>query len=89
MATVKFPRDVFEAEVKIGDGFHVILRAAHTAIGPVTRVYNAKTGKWIEPEWAGDINDAKATAEKIARGLYTSAHVEEKFPPVEWQKIDG
>lgn len=90
--TVTFPKDGegFEAEVRI-EGFHIVLKAIHTAVGPVARVYDARAGRWSDAEWAGDLNDAKVRAEAIARGLYTNTHPPKgHFPEtLNWQKTGG
>jgi hypothetical protein len=60
--SVKFPKhgEGFEAEVKIGEDFHLVLKAVHTAVGLVTNIYDAKRQRWGEPRYAGSIDGAKA-----------------------------
>ena len=91
--SVQLPKDGegFEAEVNI-QGFHVVLRAVHTGYGPVAQVYDAQTKKWrVPPEFAGDLDDAKARADAIARGLYTIAPPPKgQFPQtLDWHKTGG
>ena len=86
--SVKFPKDGegFEAEVKIDEDFHLVLKAVHTAVGPVTNIYDATRQRWGEPGYAGSIDDAKAQAEGIARGLYKRGHHKGEFPKaLDWQ----
>ena len=86
--TIKFPTDGegFEAEVKVGENFHVVLRAVHTAVGPVSAVYDAVSQKWTERRFARSIDDAKLQAELIARRSFNRRRREGKFPDVlDWQ----
>jgi len=89
--SVTLPKDGegFEAEIKIDDDVHLVLRAVHTGVGPVAGVFDAKTQKWAQREYAADIGDAKAeaeaTAKTIARHLLRRAHSKKEFPPIVWQ----
>ncbi len=86
--TVQLPKDGsgFEAEVKVGDDLHLVLRAVNTAVGPVTNIYDAKRQRWGEPRYAGSIDDAKAQAEGIAHGLYRRGRHKGEFPKaLDWQ----
>jgi hypothetical protein len=87
--TVTLPKGGFEAEVKIGDHVHLVLRALHTAVGPVAGVYDAKAQRWAERQYAADIDDAKtaaaAAAGAIARALLRRARSKESFPAIDWQ----
>ena len=87
--TVQLPKDVsgFEAEVNLGEDFHLVLRAMNTAVGPVMNIYDAKRGRWQEREYAGSLDDAKAKAEKIARAMHKHARLKKEFPPLTWQAI--
>jgi hypothetical protein len=91
MATkVTFPKDGegFQAEVKIGENLHLILRAVYgTAVGPIMRVYDVKADKWRTPAWAADIDDAKINAEGIARALHKKVCPDAEFPELDWQPI--
>ena len=86
-ANVVFPREGqgFRAEVEFGD-VHLILMAAHTAVGPVVGIYDAKLKKWRDRQWAEDIDDAKAKAEATARNWWNrNIGRKEPFPPLNWQ----
>ena len=88
---VSLPKDGegFEPEVKIGDDFHLILKAVNTGVGPVMRIYDAKAKRWNEPQWAADIDDAKAQAkaqaEAIARAWNRRTGRKGEFPALDWQ----
>lgn len=89
MSTIVFPREGqgFRAEVKIGDHVHLILMAMHSAMGPAASVFDAKTKKWFSNrEWADDIDDAKARAERIVRSWYKYVGLKEPFPALEWKE---
>jgi hypothetical protein len=87
--SVTFPKGGFEAEVKIGDHVHLVLRAVHTAVGPVAGVYDAKAQRWAERQYAADIDDAKAAAAAaagaIALAVLKHAGSKESFPTIDWQ----
>jgi hypothetical protein len=85
--SVSLPKDGegFEAEVKIGDDLHLILKAVNTVVGPVMRIYDAKAKRWNEPQWAADIDDAKAQAEAIARAWNRRTGRKGEFPALDWQ----
>lgn len=88
MATPVFPREGqgFRAEVRIGDELLLVLMAIHTAVGPMARIFDAKTNKWWkEHYWAEDIDDAKANAEATARKWYRYVGRKEPFPELNWQ----
>ena len=77
--SVALPKDGegFEAEVKIGDHVHLVLRAYLTGVGPVWSVHNVKTGEWVEePDYAGDIDSAKGRGEAVfvVRHVLQNAH---------------
>jgi hypothetical protein len=89
MSAIVFPREGqgFRAEVKIGDQVHLVLMATHSAMGPAASVFDAKTKKWFSNrEWADDIDDAKARAERIAKGWYKYVGLKEPFPALEWKE---
>lgn len=86
--TVKLPKDGegSVAEVKVGEDFHVVLKAVQTAVGPVTNVYDAKRERWDHPRYAGSLEEAKAQAEMIARSLHKHGGHKGEFPhTLEWQ----
>lgn len=86
--TIKFPKDGegFEAEIKVGEDFHIVLRAVHTAVGPVSAVYDATSQKWTERRYCRSIDDAKWQAELIARSLFKRRRRMGEFPDVlDWQ----
>jgi hypothetical protein len=88
MAANVFPREGqgFRAEVKIGDDIQLVLIVAHTAVGPVVGIYEAKAKKWRDRQWAEDIDDAKAKASATARNWwYRNIGRKEPFPPLDWQ----
>lgn len=90
MATkINFPKngEAFEAEVKIGENLHLILRAVYgTGIGPTMQIYDVKADKWRAPAWATDIDDAKIQAEGIARALHKKVCPDAQFPELDWQQ---
>jgi hypothetical protein len=55
MSAIVFPREGqgFRAELTIGDDYHLLLMATHTAVGPVMAIYDVKANKWWkERQWA-------------------------------------
>ena len=88
-ASPVFPRDGqgFRAEVKVGETVHLLLMATHSAMGPAASIFDVKTKKWFSNrEWADDIDDAKARAERIARSWYRHVGLKEPFPALEWKE---
>ena len=87
MSAIVFPREGqgFRAELKIGNDYHILLMATHTAVGPMTAMYDLKTNKWLkERQWAEDIDDAKKKAETAARAWYRVLGLREPFPTLVW-----
>ena len=51
------------AKLKVGNDYHILLMAMHTAVGPMAAIYDVKANKWWrERQWAEDIEDAKKKA---------------------------
>jgi hypothetical protein len=76
----------FRAEIRIGNDVHWVLLATHTAVGPRAFIYDAKFATKIAgPEWAENMDDAKARAEVLARKSYAAVGRKEPFPDLEWQ----
>lgn len=89
MAAIVFPREGqgFRAELRIGEE-HIVLLAAHSALGPASAIYDAKRKKWwSEREWAEDIEDAKQKAEGRARKWYKAVGFKEPFPELRWTEM--
>ncbi len=88
--TVQLPKDGsgFEAEVRVGDDLHLVLRAVNTAVGPVMNIYDAKIGRWRLPEYARSIDEAKEAAEKIARHKYNRLKNKEPLA-IDWEEIES
>jgi hypothetical protein len=91
MSAIVFPREGqgFRAELTIGDDYHLLLMATHTAVGPVMAIYDVKANNnkwWRERQWAEDIDDAKAKAEATVRAYYRVLHLRDPFPALEWKE---
>jgi hypothetical protein len=88
--SVTLPQGGFEAELTVG-GHVLVLRAVHTAVGPVANVFDATTQKWKEQKCTADIDEAKAVAEAaakvIARALLKHAGSKEDVPHIVWQPL--
>jgi hypothetical protein len=58
MSVIVFPKDGqgFCAELKVGNDYHILLMAIHTAMGPMAAIYDVRANKWWrERQWAEDI----------------------------------
>ena len=91
VSAIEFPREGqgFRAELKIGDDYHILLMATHTAVGPVTAIYDVKHNKWWkERQWAEDIDDAKKKAEATVRVYYRALGLRDPFPTLVWAETD-
>jgi hypothetical protein len=69
-----------------------VLRVYETGVGLVWSVHNVKTDEWVQvPVYSGDINEAKAEAEKaataIARHLLRRAGSKEGIPTITWKAV--
>jgi hypothetical protein len=92
MATgVTLPNDRFEAPLVVGNHVHLVLRAFHTAVGATWSIDDVKTGRSKEPAYAGDINEAKAVAEAVAKAhahhVLRRADSNDQVPPIVWHSI--
>jgi len=91
VSAIIFPREGqgFRAELKIGDDYHILLMATHTAVGPVSAIYDVKHNKWWrERHWAQDIDDAKKKAEATVRVYYRALDLRGPFPTLVWTETD-
>jgi hypothetical protein len=91
VSDIVFPREGqgFRAELKIGDDYHILLMATHTAVGPVSAIYDVKHHKWWrERHWAEDIDDAKNKAEDTVRAYYRALRPRDRFPTLVWTETD-
>ena len=87
MSAIVFPREGqgFRAELKIGNDYHILLMAMHTAVGPMSAVYDLKANKWWrERQFAEDIEDAKKKAENTVRVYYRALRLRDPFPALVW-----
>ncbi len=87
MSAIVFPREGqgFRAELKVGNDYHILLIAMHTAVGPMAAIYDVRTNKWWrERQWAEDIEDAKEKAENTVRVYYRALHLRDPFPALVW-----